>query len=158
MCMGREQPCPKQEWGMLYEKQLQPFLEDFGSEPLCHIPRTDHIKKPIFTKIVVVTGSRCLLLCNRVCFNGSDFQMCSVGSGCLPGPLWPRGSSQLPPWQMGLLLLHEHCSSSSFLVQLHSPWVLILGSTSHFGMKARKVTEYWFALHGKGRHSLARLG
>lgn len=112
---------------MLYEKQLQPFLEDFGSEPLCHILRRDHIKKTIFTKIVVVTGSRCLLLCNRVCFNGSDFQMCSVGSGRLLGPLWTRGSSQLsmlcqrgqlPPWQMGLLLVHEHCSSLSFLVQL----------------------------------------
>lgn len=78
---------------MLYEKQLQPFLEDFGSEPLCHILRRDHIKKTIFAKIVVVTGSRCLLLCNRVCFNGSDFQMCSVGSGRLLGPPWTRGSS-----------------------------------------------------------------
>lgn len=84
-------------------------------------------KPPIFTKIVVVTGSRCLLLCNQVCFNGSDFQMCSVGSGCLLGPPWTRGSSQLsllcqrgqlPPWHMGLLLAHEHCSSLSFLVQL----------------------------------------
>lgn len=80
---------------MLYEKQLQPFLEDFGSEPLCHILRRDHIKKTIFTKIVVVTGSRCLL-CNGVCFNGSDFQMCSVGSGCLLGPLWIRGAASSP--------------------------------------------------------------
>lgn len=36
---------------MFYEKQLQPFLEDFGSEPPCHILRRDHIKKLFLLKM-----------------------------------------------------------------------------------------------------------
>lgn len=45
MCARRgNSPAPSRQRGMLYEKQLQPFLEDFGSEPLCHILRRDHIK------------------------------------------------------------------------------------------------------------------
>lgn len=54
------------------------------------------ISKTIFTKNVVVTGSRCLLLCNKVCFNGAHFQMCCLDSRHLPGPLRSRGSSQPP--------------------------------------------------------------
>lgn len=43
-------------------------------------------QKPIFAKSAAVTGSRCALLCNGVCLNGSHFQMCSSDCRRLPAP------------------------------------------------------------------------
>lgn len=87
------------------------------------------ISKTIFTKNVVVTGSRCLLLCNKVCFNGAHFQMCCLDSRHLPGPLRSRGSSQPPSRARcphpGGGTFPEHCFPFSFFFFQHSfhhPW------------------------------------
>lgn len=119
-------------------------------------------KPPIFTQIVVVTGSRCLLLCNRVCLSGSEFQMCSVGSGCLLCPLWAGGAASSPCWPRGAAAsLAEGIAPGPWALLLLVPSAtasLILGArlgvcTSLWDTSKRNWALVCSALHGKeGNH------
>lgn len=109
------------------------------------------ISKTIFTKNVVVTGSRCLLLCNKVCFNGAHFQMCCLDSRHLPGPLRSRGSSQPPSRARcphpGGSTFPEHCFPFFFFfffpAQLSPSLAAVLGPAFCFWRRsARRVTEH----------------